>query len=497
MNQTVTFERSSKGDATLALLWERIRRRGDMPGFTRAINAILASMRGEDERDFSMTQTVLSDPVLTQKVLRLANSGMYSAFGQRINTVSKAILVLGTEAIGHLALGLKLIEELSKSTPDSLQAHIEMEKAVLAGMVAHQVAAEAATRDPEEAVVCSILHSLGRMMVTFYLPEHWTLMQQAAGGGDLDTVARAQLGLSLEQIGRATAEHWGLPHNLIAGMRRVEPGERGADFGHDDWLAALGTMSAQCADTLWHGDEAGTEHVRTLAAGFAPLLGIEPANIVGAIEKAKVEAAADLSIAPLANPPEKRARTAAVTRMREAGNKILANGVADMRDAVTAATPGQMMSMAIETAYHGLSFTRAFGFLRNRRDGRYTARIGLGDNAKTMVPRLAFDDAYEPNVFFAALGSDRVIFIENARDPKFSSKLPGWWKETLAEARCFVIIPLCTHGEPVGFIYGDWDDRFPSVYLSQAEFLLLNELRGLVVKTVERRQQVEMVASRA
>ena len=60
-----------------------------------------------------------------------------------------------------------------------------------------------------------------------------------------------------------------------------------------------------------------------------------------------------------------------------------------------------------------------------------------------------------------------------------------------------MIIPLCTHGEPVGFIYGDWDDRFPSVYLSQAEFLLLNELRGLVVKTVERRQQLEMVASRA
>jgi HD-like signal output (HDOD) protein len=58
----------------------------------------------------------------------------------------------------------------------------------------------------------------------------------------------AQLGLSLEQIGRATAEHWGLPRNLIAGMRRVEPGERGADFGHDDWLAALGTMSSQCAE---------------------------------------------------------------------------------------------------------------------------------------------------------------------------------------------------------------------------------------------------------
>jgi hypothetical protein len=89
MNQT-SPERAPKADATLALLWERIRRRATCPASPSAINAILASMRGEDEREFSMTQTVLSDPVLTQKVLRLANSGMYSAFGQRINTVSKA-----------------------------------------------------------------------------------------------------------------------------------------------------------------------------------------------------------------------------------------------------------------------------------------------------------------------------------------------------------------------------------------------------------------------
>ena len=134
---------------------------------------------------------------------------------------------------------------------------------------------------------------------------------------------------------------------------------------------------------------------------------------------------------------------------------------------------------------------------RNRRDGRYSAKIGLGDNARTLLPSLGFDDAYEPNVFFASLGSDRVIFIENARDPKFSSKLPRWWKDTLAEARCFVIIPLCTRGEPVGFIYGDWDDRFPSVYLSQPELTLLNDMRGLVVKTVERRQQLEAVAGKA
>lgn len=483
-------------DATLSLLWERIRRQGDMPGFTRAINAILASMRGEDEREFSMTQTVLSDPVLTQKVLRLANSGMYSAFGQRINTVSKAVLVLGTEAIGHLALGLKLIEELSKSTPDTETAHVEMEKAVLAGMVAQQVASSAVSRDPEEAVVCSILHSLGRMMITFYMPERWTQLREHAGAGREELAAEALLGLSLEDIGRATAEHWGLPRNLLAGMRRIEPGERGEGFDHDDWLAALGTMSTQAADALWHDDEAAGARVAALAESFAPMLGMEPTGLLGAIDKARETAATDLSIAPLAKPAEKRARLAAATRKRMAGNKVLMSGVADMRDAGASATPGQMMSMALETMHKGLSFTRSFAFLRNRREGRYAARLGLGEGSKALLPNLLFDDAYEPNVFHAALGSDRVIFIENARDTKFAAKLPGWWKDMLSEARCFVVIPLCAHGQPAGFIYGEWDGSFPQVVLSQTEFSLLNDLRGLVVRTVERRHQVEAVATR-
>jgi HD-like signal output (HDOD) protein len=496
MKQTATNDRAPKGDATLALLWERTRRQGDMPGFTKAINSILASMRGEDEREFSMTQTVLTDPVLTQKVLRLANSGMYSAFGQRINTVSKAVLVLGTEAIGHLALGLKLIEELSKSTPDSANAHVEMEKAVLAGMVAHQVAASAATRDPEEAVVCSILHSLGRMMITFYMPERWTEMQAQAGAGSEDRAAQQVLGLTLEEIGRKAAEHWGLPRNLIAGMRRVEPGERGEEFGHEDWLAALGTMSSRCADSLWNDDEAGHEKVRELAASFAPMLGVEAGSIIGAIEKAKEEAAGDLSIAPLANPPEKRARAAAATRERAEGNKILLSGVADMREAGPTASPGQMIAMGLEVVYQGLSFTRAFAFLRNRREGCYSAKLGFGDGAKAMLPNLVFDDTYEPNVFHAALSSDRVIFIENAHDPKFAAKLPGWWKGTLSAARCFVIIPLSAGGQPAGFIYGEWDDSYPSVYLSQTEFALLNDVRMQVVRSGERRQQMEVVSGR-
>ena len=65
-------------ESTLALLFERTRRQGDMPGFTKAISAILGAMRGEDEQEFNMTQTVLTDPVLTlggRKPLKQFNIG--------------------------------------------------------------------------------------------------------------------------------------------------------------------------------------------------------------------------------------------------------------------------------------------------------------------------------------------------------------------------------------------------------------------------------------
>jgi len=480
-------ERPYQGRATLDLLWERVRRRGDMPGFTKAITAILGAMRGEDEREFSMTQTVLTDPVLTQKVLRLANSGMYAAFGQRVNTVSKAVMVLGTEAIGHLALGLKLVEELTNSTPDDVGAQVEMEKAVLAGMVAQQVASGLPSVDAEEAVVCSILHTLGRMMVTFYLPEQWQQLRLAGGEGGEHDAAPAVLGLSLEEVGRATAEHWGLPKNLVAGMRTITPDAHPEHASHGDWLAALSTMSAQCAEALWHDDAAGAERVATLAAGYAPLLGVDATRILDAVERARVHAASELTVAPLSKPQEKQERILAAKRQRAAGAQLLIEGVADMREASNSINAGQMVSMALETVQQGLVFSRAFAFLHNRREHRYIAKLGIGQDAKAILPKLVFEDAGAPDVFHAALNADRVIFIENAHEPKFMSKLPAWWLDNLADARCFVILPLCSHGQPAGFIYGEWRSDVPPVQLSQAEFALLNDVRGIVVRNLERR----------
>lgn len=485
---------NTDADKTLDLLWERIRQRGDLPGFTKAISAVLDAMHGDDDREFNMTKIVMSDPGLTQKVLRLANSAMYSAFGQSVGTVSRAVAVLGTQTIGHLALGSKLIDALSASAPDTHSAQLEMEKALLAGHVARQVTNDANHHHAEEAVLCSMLHTLGRMMVAFYLSDYWSQAQQNSEKTQRhpDLVMQEMLGISLEQIGRTIAQRWGLPDSLINSMRTVEPQalSLAADekVPHAEWLAAISSMTSQCASALCQDETAGDTEILRLADAYASMLGIDTAVVLKATESAKKTAESDLGAVhrtKRSNTEKSAHDNTALPATAPCG--ILQQGVLDMRGVVDSATPSQMMTMGLETLYQGLNFRRTIAFLRNVKKAKYAARMGFGADVSTLIPQLVFNEAFQPDVFHAALASDRIFFAENARDPKFANKLPGWWRDSLSAAG-FIIVPLTVNRQPVGFIYGDWGDIAPNVKPSPAEFAILNDLRALLTQAAERRQ---------
>lgn len=485
MNTTSLSLGNSK--LTLDLLWKRIRQRGDLPGFARVIGAILGAMHGEDDREFNMTKTVLDDPVLTQKVLRLANSAMYAMFGQGINTVSKAVIVLGTDSIGHLALGLKLIDGLSSASSESAAARREMDKAVLAGHIARHMASSASTRDAEEAVVCSMLHNLGRMMATFYLSDMWSLAQahDAGSGAGHDRAVRDVFGLGLDELSRAVARQWGLPPTLIESLRDVPPYRTEEPLEHVDWLAAMSTMSVRCAALLCEGD-GGHEDLLEIVNGYADMLGMEPEAMMAAIDLARKSAAEDA----VTLPPDAAPAGESVPGAKPADSAlILARGVTDLREATAGASTGQLMTMALETVYQGLGLTRAIAFLRDPVRGAYVARMYFGEEMQELMPRLSFDDAYRPDVFHAALAHDKMIFVDNAQDPAFNSKLPRWWRDAVpASVHCFMVLPLTVNRQPAGFLYGDWDGEKAVARLEPSEIAPLNELRTLMAQALERRR---------
>lgn len=476
---------------TLELLWKRIKQRGDLPGFANVVSAIMSAIRGEDDREFNMTKTVLSDPALTQKVLRLANSAMYSVFGQDINTVSKAVLIVGTESIGHLALGSKLIDGLTRASAHSTSTHNEMEKAVLAGHIARQVASAASVRDAEEAVVCSILHGLGRMMVTFYLPDQWSLVQAqcAQQGVDEAQAALDTLGLGLDEVGRWIAQKWGLPAALVNSMQDVPPHTVGEPLDHADWLGAVSTLSSRCASVLCEEDDTSAGVLAELANSYANMLGMDGSEMFAAVQAAQESAAQDALFVSVAKSLKLEKGPLPTVQSGKPADavRILAHGVADMRGVSNSVTAYQLMTMALETVYQGLGLSRAIVFLRNGNEGKYFARMGFGENVQELIPRLVFGDAYQPDVFHAGLANDKIIVVKDAKEPAFVSKLPRWWRDALPATHSFIVLPLTANHHPAGFIYGDWDMPLPAAGLDAAELLPLNELRALMVQAIEQR----------
>ncbi|MFI4940530.1 MAG: HDOD domain-containing protein, partial [Burkholderiales bacterium] len=363
---------------TLDLLWERVRQRGDLPGFSKVVNSIVGAMRGDNDREFNMTKTVLSDPALTQRVLRLANSAMYSVFGLGINTVTKAVIVLGTESIGHLALGLKLIDGLSTSLSTSLptsladapSTRIELEKAILAGHIGRQVASSANRRDVEEAVVCSMLHTLGRMMVSFYLPESWALIQQRGAGNPIleGDVAQEVLGISLVEMGRMIAQQWGLPSSLMNSMTDVAPRSAGEPMDHMEWLATVSTVSSRCANAICQSGGSNVAELSQIIGDYADMLDMDAAQIMAAVDAALHSVKAEEAISTpikLGDSANKDEESPPLVGKPVDAAQLLTRGVTELRGAIPNASVTQLMTMALETVFKGLGFSRSIIFLRN------------------------------------------------------------------------------------------------------------------------------------
>src|SRR5690606_7001315 len=225
--------------------------------------------------------------------------------------------------------------------------------------------------------------------------------------------AQGVLGLKLDEIGRLVGKRWGLPNGLVASLTDMPPRTDIVEpLEHTEWLAAVSTMSTRCATVLCE-DDAATADLVDIASGYAGMLGLEADAVLVAIDAAQKNAEEETAEESGVEAPEKQL----LLPLGKPADSIdiLQRGVADMCDEVMTSSTGQMMTVALETVYQGLGLSRAIAFLRHHEEGRYVARMCLGECTEELLPRLKFSDAYQPDVFHASLANAKMIYVEDAR----------------------------------------------------------------------------------
>lgn len=461
--------------AQLDKLWARMSERGDFPMLSQSLRTTMAAVTNDDLDFTALVKVVLSDFALTQKVLRLANSAMYMAFGGNITTVTRALMVLGMDAVGHLVVGLKLVDHFHHSAPHRIDAKLELNRAMLSGCVARKLTEHGDLRAGEEAVVCTLMRQVGKLLVVFYLEAEWDQIRRKVTEGALDEneACTAVLGVSFEEIGLEAASRWRLPDMIRAGMSNYEPE---ANESHQvQWLQAITNYSTEVADILTTAElpgQACEDEIAGLAQRYSQVLATEPETLVQmSVALAREEAGADV----MREIVELRANADAIARAAVNAEVRIAAGLEDLRALPSENALAPVLALASETVLAGLNFAHTVMFVRQA-SGVFKARLGFGRDIEHLLPTLRFNEAFEPDVFHLAITNSVGIFIENAHDPKMVARLPAWFRQAFDTTRSFVLLPVVANQSTVALLYGDWSATQDPRKISQTEMSALNEL---------------------
>lgn len=197
----------------------------ELPAISAHVNEVLAATSKPQVTAEELAQVILRDFSLTNKVLQVVNSAYYSR-GVAITTIERAVAALGISVIRELALSISLIEEFLKSGGEkegiSKQLTISLLSAKLSKLLIEH---EKLPIAPEEAYVCTLLHDLGHMVLTIYLPDLARRIELAmASGSTEETISRLLLKqLTFTDIGQELARFWNFSETIIACMDTSPP----------------------------------------------------------------------------------------------------------------------------------------------------------------------------------------------------------------------------------------------------------------------------------
>jgi diguanylate cyclase (GGDEF)-like protein len=277
-------------------LHARIRAASNLPSPT-AVAARLIEIADDPDLSMTMVAEVLrTDPALSAKLLRLANSPLY-ARRRRIDTLQQAVTMLGLDAVMTAALSLTLLSdgETMGSTSPVFRTH--WTRSVHAAVAAQALAQRCTGVPPADAFLAALVQDIGVLVVARLEPDTYVPLNRSSTHAEFLTCEIAALGADHAEIGAELLESWNLPNHVVEAVRNSHDFDRAAQ----DRLMSIVAISGLIADAIAGVTEAGHD-----AADFAARIGIEQDTFAKVLDDV---AAALPELAPLLNatvPPADR-----------------------------------------------------------------------------------------------------------------------------------------------------------------------------------------------
>ena len=504
-------------------LLQKIADNPNLPALGSSVSQVVELASSNDEAVRNLADFVLSDAALTQKILRLANTVAYrTASGAQVTTISRAIFLLGFDAVKTSALAMLLVDGMTGKRARYVRS--ELSTALCASIVGRELARRSHFKDSEEAAVAALFKNMGRLLVAAHDDERYkeiaTLIEH-----DSMSPARAStqvLGCSFEALAESVLREWQIPDSIVKALAPIPSGVLKVARSRNEWIQQVAAFSTTAAALIPHMTDPGADPAsRALLARFGAALSLDQDAMVSLFttvaEQSRVltdssnlsehDENDDADVDPPAmapsiasTPPEPLATLPAGILMVSASEldmtteacypsgkpfnarELLLVGVQDITE-MMASGQGKMndlILLALETLYHSMGFRFATMTVRDVKTGQFRARIALGEKNAARQAQFVFTAEGSRDLFSLALSNDADLLVSDATAANISSLIPPWHRHLLPDARSFIILPLVIHGKPFGLFYGDRTEIAPEGVPSD-ETALIKMLKGQVI----------------
>lgn len=500
-------------DSTLEFLLRRMRSKSDFPALSGIISEINKIASSEAEGPNKLAKAILQDFALTNKLLRLVNTATYGQFGGRINTISKAVVILGFETVRNIAMTLILLEFLQNKA-QAIELKDKVIASFFAGIIASEFASGGRPGEAEEMMICAMFHNLGLLLATFYFfEESQQVMRLMQDQGISEEQASIKvLGISYEHLGAGIAEKWNFPPRLIAAMKKLGEGKARKPHNDIDQLNVTVNLANELClvSSITDVTEKSLE-LRKLCLRYENALRVTDKKLSNILEKSLNDLSQNAEIlgigaskSPLIKrirnwsghveiKPDALAEAEGVTLLektltlasQEAAEQndpeaILSAGIQDVTNTLVEDFKlNDILQMVLETIYRSLKFKHSIIFIRDNKLNMMVARSGFGDYVDALLPRLKFKISYEPDVFHLAIEKGLDIVIEDAQAKTIADKIPKWYRDAMT-AQFFILLPILINKKAIGLIYADLQNA-NEIKISQQQLTLLRTLRNQMV----------------
>lgn len=438
--------------------WIRELADNQMPAFAQTAQAI-ASKAGDEEGSTSeLAKLILQDVAMTTRVLRMASSSYFNPAGGKINTVSRAIIVLGFNTVRDLCLSISFVDTFVQG-PDREYAVREMVRSFHAALQARQLAELMQQKEPEEVFIATLLYHLGSLAFWCFAsrvdaPTVARLREAIANGCSAEEAELDVLGFRIESLTALLNRKWRLSPLLATAL---DPGQP----------ASPRTRSIHLGHALAHALDAGpgspamTKTLREIEQQLAL-----PAADVRERMLATARVAADTlqrlgapdvqHLIPVAGEDGIAAEPAALPAFHDADPELQMDILRELSQLLLESrlNANLLLQMVLEGIHRGVGMDRAVFALLTPDRTAIRAKFVLGEDRSIVQSGFSFPVVpANINPFARALQQGEPLWVGAPETDPAARRIDPALKH-LSGGACF-IMPLTVAGKAIGCLYAD------------------------------------------